>query len=216
MSDEDLVLDVSEELVWDPKLATAGIAVDADDGVVTLRGTVGTLRQKIEAKRAAERVHGVRKVQNELEVRLITDDRKEDVQFRADVLQALMLDSDVPATVDARVDDGVVTLTGTAEYQFQREEAERVASKIVGVLNVSNQITIAYPTPDAEEVKESIERAFTRNADIDADDVRVSTSDGSVILEGSVRSWSEHDAALAAAWSAPGVKHVDDRLHVVY
>jgi osmotically-inducible protein OsmY len=215
MSDE-LQVRVFEELLSDPKLATTSIAVAADSGVVTLRGTAGTLRQKIEAQRAAERVYGVKKVKNELEVQLIAGNRKEDAELRADVLQALMLDSLVPSTVDARVRDGVVTLTGIADYQFQREEAERVVINMVGVVNLIDQIKIAHPTPDADDVKRTITESFERNATIDAGRVRVSTSNDTVILEGLVSSWAEHDAAVAAAWSASGVKHVDDRIEVTY
>jgi osmotically-inducible protein OsmY len=216
MSDDELQVRVFEELLSDPKLATTSIAVAADSGVVTLRGTAGTLRQKIEAQRAAERVYGVKKVKNELEVQLIAGNRKEDAELRADVLQALILDSLVPSTVDARVRDGVVTLTGIADYQFQREEAERVVINMVGVVNLIDQIKIAHPTPDADDVKRTITESFERNATIDAGRVRVSTSNDTVILEGLVSSWAEHDAAVAAAWSASGVKHVDDRIEVTY
>lgn len=216
MSDQELQTRVCEELLSDPKLATASIAVAADDGVVELRGTVSTLRQKVEARRAAERIHGVKKVNNDLDVHPITDSRKLDTELRTDVLQALMLDSLVPSTIDARVRDGVVTLTGVADYQFQREEAERVVINIVGVVNLSDEIKLVHPTPDAEAVKRTISDSFERNATIDAGRVRVSTSEDTVTLEGLVSSWAEHDAAVAAAWSASGVKQVDDRLEVTY
>jgi osmotically-inducible protein OsmY len=216
MSDDELQVHVFEELLSDPKLTTASVAVSADDGVVTIRGTVPSLRQKIEAQRAAERIHGVKKVNNDLDVRLITGNRKEDAELRADVLQTLMLDSLVPSTIDAHVSDGVVTLTGVADYQFQREEAERVVINMVGVVNLIDEIKIVHPTPDADDVKRTITESFERNATIDAERVRVSTSDGTVILEGLVSSWAEHDAAVAAAWSASGVKHVDDRIEVTY
>jgi osmotically-inducible protein OsmY len=216
MADDELQVRVFEELLSDPKLATASIAVAADSGVVTLRGTAGTLRQKIEAQRAAQRVYGVKKVKNDLEVKLIAGMPKEDAELRADVLQALMLDSLVPSTVDAHVRDGVVTLTGVADYQYQREEAERVVINIVGVVSLIDEVKIAHPSPDAEGVKRSIGESFERNAAIDADRVRVSTSNSTVILEGLVSSWAEHDAAVAAAWSASGVTHVDDRIEVTY
>jgi osmotically-inducible protein OsmY len=216
MSDDELQVRVCKELLSDPKLATASIAVAADDGVVTMRGTVGTLRQKLEAQRAAERIHGVKKVNNDLDVRLINRNRKEDTELRADVLQALMLDSLVPSTIDARVRDGVVTLTGIADYQFEREEAERVVINMVGVVNLINDVKIVHPTADADDVKRAITDSFERNATIDAERVRVTTSSDTVILEGLVSSWAEHDAAVAAAWSASGVKHVDDRIEVTY
>ena len=214
--DNDLATDVGDELFWDPKLDNSAIAVSADDGKITLRGTVGSLREKREATKAAQRVFGVISVDNQLQVRLMDDDRRADADLRGDVLQALMLDSLVPTTVDAKVDDGFVTLTGTADWQYQRDEAESVASNIVGSLDVFDEIELNDPTPAAGDVQESIKKAFKRNAKIDADDLYVSTDNGTVTLDGNVSSWAEHDEAIDAAWAAPGVKSVNDDLTVSY
>ena len=215
-SDTDLVADVSDELFWDPKVDNTAIAVSADDGTITLRGTVGSLREKLEAKKAAERVYGVISVDNDLQVKLMNDAKRGDAEVRGDVLQALMLDSLVPSTVDAKVDDGLVTLTGTANWQYQRDEAEFVASNIVGTLDVVDEIDLQYATPDRSDVKESIKKAFKRNAALDAKDLDISTSNGSVTLQGTVNSWAEHDEAIGAAWAAPGVTSVQDDLTVAY
>ncbi len=215
-SNEDLVSDVNDELFWDPKVDNTAIAVSADDGRITLRGTAGSLREKREAKSAAERVFGVISVDNQLDVRLLNDDRRGDAELRGDVLQALMLDKMVPKTVDVKVDDGFVTLKGTANWQYQRDEAEFVASNIVGALDLVDEIELKYPTPDAGDVKEGIKKAFKRNAKLDAGDLDVSTSNGTVTIEGTVHSWAEHDEALSAAWAAPGVMNVDDRMNVEY
>jgi osmotically-inducible protein OsmY len=216
--DIDLVADVNDELFWDPKLDNTAIAVSADDGKVTLRGTVGSLREKLEAKKAAERVYGVISVENQLQVRLLNDAKRGDAELRGDVLQALMLDSLVPKSVDAKVDDGFVTLTGKANWQYQRDEAEFVASNIVGTLDVADAIELEYPSPDRGDVKKSIKKAFKRNAALDAEDLHISTDNGSgsVTLEGTVSSWAEHDEAIDAAWAAPGVTSVHDDLAVAY
>ena len=214
--DNQLTADVSDELFWDPKVDSAAIGVSAHGGTITLRGTVGSLREKREAKKAAQRVFGVTSVDNQLKVRLMDDDRRADADLRGDVLQALMLDSLIPATVDAKVDDGFVTLTGTADYQYQRDEAEFVAANIVGALDVLDEIELTYPTPDAGAVQESIKKAFKRNAAIDANDLTISSHNGTVTIDGTVRSWAEHDEALDAAWAAPGVTSVDDRMSVSY
>jgi osmotically-inducible protein OsmY len=95
--------------------------VAAHDGTVTLRGTVGSLRQKREARKAAQRVHGVVFVNDQLDVRILDEHRREDAELRRDVLQALMLDTAVPITVEATVKNGFVTLTGIATWQYQRE-----------------------------------------------------------------------------------------------
>jgi osmotically-inducible protein OsmY len=216
MSNDELVLAVSDELFWDPKVDNEAIAVSAGDGKITLRGTVGSFRQKREAKNAAERVYGVKSVENDLQVRILDEDKREDAEIRGDVLQALMLDSLVPKTVDAKVNYNFVTLTGTAEWQYQRGEAEFIAGNVPGVIGVDDQITLKSPAPKAGDVKDSIKDAFKRNARLDADDLTVKTSNGTVTIEGVVSSWDEHDEALTAAWAAPGVTAVKDRLTVAY
>jgi osmotically-inducible protein OsmY len=216
MNDQELVANVSDELFWDPKIDTVSVAASADGGVVTLRGTVGSFRQKREAKKAAERVWGVVSVDNQIDVELMGEQRREDADLRGDVLQALMLDSLVPTSVDAWVEDGVVTLTGTVDWQYERDEAEFVAGNLLGVVAIENDIYLADTTPSTADVEKKIKKAFTRNAKLDADALTVSTSDGTVRLSGQVGSWDEHDDAVAAAWAAPGVKTVDDLLTVAY
>jgi osmotically-inducible protein OsmY len=214
--DTNLTADVSDELFWDPKLDSTAIAVSADDGRITLRGTVGTLREKREAKKAAERVFGVVAVDNHLQVRLMNDAKRADADLRGDVLQALMLDSLIPKTVDAKVEDGFVTLKGQANWQYERDEAEFVASNIVGALDVFDEIELQYPTPNAGDVKDSVKKAFKRNAALDAEDLDISTDNGTLTVKGTVRSWAEHDEAIDAAWAAPGVVSVRDDLTVAY
>jgi osmotically-inducible protein OsmY len=214
--DNELAADVSDELLWDPKLDNSSIAVSASDGTITLRGTVGSLREKREAKKAAQRVFGVISVDNQLQVKLMNDDKRVDADLRGDVLQALMLDSLVPSTVDAKVEDGFVTLTGTADWQYQRDEAELVASNIVGALDVIDEIELKDPTRSAGDVQESIRKAFKRNAALDADDLNISSDNGMVTIDGNVSSWAEHDEAIDAAWAAPGVTSVHDNMTVAY
>ncbi len=214
--DDDLRAEVNAELFWDPKVDNAAISVSADDGAITLRGTVGSLREKREAKKAAQRVYGVMSVDNQSQVRLLDDARRADADLRGDVLRALGLDSLVPQSVDAKVDDGFVTLTGTVDWQFQRDEADYVASNIVGLLDVFNEIEINNPTPNAFDVKDSIKKALKRNAGIDGDGLSVTSSNGTVTINGNVRSWAEHDEAIDAAWAAPGVTSVRDRMTIAY
>jgi osmotically-inducible protein OsmY len=216
MTDQDLAANVIDELFWDPKVDSEAVAVSADGGVITVRGTVGSFREKREVKKAAERVWGVISVSNELQVQLMGDQRREDADLRGDVLQALMLDSLVPTTVDAWVNQGLVGLTGTVDWQYQRDEAEFIAGNVIGVVGLANDIDLDTTTPSPDDVEKKIKKAFTRNAKLDADDLAVSTSDGMVTLTGTVRSWDERDAAVAAAWAAPGVKVVDDLLTVTY
>src|ERR1041385_3704493 len=139
-ANDDLVTSVSEELFWNPIVDEAAIAVSADEGRITLRGTVGSLREKRAAEEAAGRVFGVLLVESRLQVTRMDDEQRADAELRGDVLQALMLDRLIPQTVDAQVQDGVVTLTGSAQWQYEREEAARVASNVVGALEISDRI----------------------------------------------------------------------------
>jgi osmotically-inducible protein OsmY len=147
-------------------------------------------------------------------VKILNEDKRIDADLRGAVLQALTLDATVPATTDAKVYDGVVTLTGTTEWQYQRDEAAFVAGNVQGVISLVNEISLTTRQPYAGDVEESIREAFKRSARLDAGSVWVDTEDGRVTLSGFVPSWSEHDAALAAAWAAPGVVSVDDELVV--
>jgi osmotically-inducible protein OsmY len=214
MADEALSRLVTAELAWDPKVHSGAIAVTAHGGTVNLRGTVGSPREKHEARKAAERVSGVEYVENELDVRILNEHRREDAELRGDVLQALMLDSAVPTTVDANVRNGQVTLTGVATWKFQRDEAEFVAGNVSGVAGVHNEVALATPAPNAGDVSQSIRKALERDAKLQASNINVDALNGTVRLTGTVNSWSEHDAAVAAAWAAPGVIEVDDRVDV--
>ena len=216
MSNDDLQRYVTDELYWDPKIDSKAIAVSVDDGAVTLRGTVGSFREKQEAKQDAERVYGVKDVKNELDVRILNEHRRADADLRGDVLQAMVLDSLVPSTIDAKVDNGVVTLTGKANWQYQRDEAESVAGNLLGVMGVEDEIELIPPGPTAHDVEHSIKKAMERNAKLDAESVSVESSNGTITLRGTVSSWADHDEAVDAAWAAPGVTNVKDHILVAY
>jgi osmotically-inducible protein OsmY len=218
MMDDILVRAVEDELAWDPKVRSEAVAVSADDGAVTLRGTVGSLREKRAAKKAAERVRGVIEVENELEVLpFMTDGDRDDAALRGDVLQALALHGAIPSTVGADVYDGHVALSGQVQWHYEREEAESVAANVPGVVDVENAIRLSRSADDAaRDVSHAIRSAFKRDAKLDANGLTVAASDGLITVEGTVRSWSEHDSAIAAAWAAPGVRYVDDKILVAY
>ena len=214
LTDERLELSVAAELSRDPRVDSEAITVSVYDGVVTLAGTVGIVRQKRGAEKAAERVHGVVLVNNELDVHIRTEHRREDADLRSAVLQALALDGQVPATVDVRVNDGFVTLVGTARWQHQREEAEFVAGNILGSTGVDDAIDLVDLGPAADNVRESIKEALQRHATVEADNIGVEIANGTATLTGDVRSLSERDAVIAATRAVPGVRVVNDRLDV--
>ena len=213
MTDDELRRQVAAELSWDPQVDSEVIEVSADSGTVTLLGTVDSLRQRRAGSEAAARVRGVIRVANDLRVRIPDRDQREDDDLCGDVLEALMLDGSAPMTVDAQARGGLVTLTGTAQWHYQREKAESRTAEVTGVACVDNAITLAQA--DAGDAGAAITAAFRRNAVLEADEVSVQTFPGGlVILSGTVRSWVAHDHAVAAAWSAPGVLQIDDRISV--
>jgi osmotically-inducible protein OsmY len=133
--------------------------VSVDNGIVTLRDTVGSFRQKREAKRAAERVYGVRNVNNALDIRVLTAHRRKDAELCGEVPHTLVLDALVPTTVDATVKGGIITLTGTAEWQYQRqEEAGFVAAYVLGVTDIENDVDVVSPILDTGEIHHSIKK----------------------------------------------------------
>jgi osmotically-inducible protein OsmY len=142
MTDDELRRQVAAELSWDPQVDSEAVEVSVDGGTVTLRRTVGSLRQKRAGSNAAARVRGVTQVANELAVPIADTDWRDDEDLRGDVLEALMLDGSVPMTVDAQARAGLVTLTGTAQWHYQREEAEARTADVPDVTGIDNAITL--------------------------------------------------------------------------
>lgn len=209
--------DVQEELEWEPSVDASKIGVTAiDTGIVTLTGTVATYAEKVTAERAAKRVSGVRVVANDIEVRLIGSMKRTDTDIAQAVLRALEWDIAVPhEKIKARVDNGWVTLDGEVALQFQRAAAENAVRRLSGVRGVTNQILLQVrPSVQPAEVKDRIEAAFRRSADIDARGIQVDAKDSMITLRGKVRTWAERDEAERAAWAAPGVLAVKDELIV--
>lgn len=213
-TDRELQEMVLNGLEWEPGVDAGHIGVAVRDGIVTLTGTVTTLHQKWTAERAARHVFGVRAVANDIEVAPDDATARTDPAIADAAANALRWNAAVPLdAVQVTVRQGWVTLTGEVDWQYQREAAERAVQHLYGVKGVANSIFVR-PHVSLPDVKAKIENAFRRSAEVDAAHVQVEAIDGNVILRGTVRSLTERKEAERAAWSAPGVTNVDDRLVV--
>jgi osmotically-inducible protein OsmY len=213
-SDHEIELDVKEELRWDPDLDAADIAVSVKKGVVTLAGFVKNYAAKYDAETAAKRVAGVLGVADDIEVRIPSVDQRPDPEIARDAVAAIK--SQLPISSESTkviVKDGWVTLEGRVEWQYQRNTAETSVRRIKGVKGVSNLIQLK-PRVQPSEIKRKIQDAFKRSAEVDADHITVEATGGEVVLKGTVRSWIERQEAERAAWAAPGVTKVEDRIVV--
>lgn len=215
MTDRDLQENVQAALEWEPSIDAAEIGVTVSDGVVTLRGDIHSFAQRTAAERVALRVFGVKGVANDLNVKLTDGQVRTDTDVAQSALSALKWHSMLPADkIVVLVSNGWVTLKGHLDWEYQRAAAERVVRELTGVRGVTNSITLE-PHASAVDVKSKIEAALKRSAEVDARRINVAVSDGRITLSGNVHSWFERDEARRAAWAAPGVRYVDDRIAVV-
>lgn len=215
VSDRALQQDVLDELEFEPSVDAAHIGVTANAGVVTLTGFVDSFAEKFAAERAAARVKGVKAIAEEIEVRLPTEKRRSDEEIAKRALDIFNWDAALPKDrFKVKVEKGVVTLTGQADWQYQKTEAESDVRKLSGIIAVINDITVR-PTADPVNIEEQILRALRRNAETEASSIKVEVTGNKVTLAGQVHGWRERNIAEHAAWSTKGVAQVIDRITIV-
>lgn len=212
--DVSLKHDVEDELEWDPGVDASKIAVTTADGVITLSGSVRSYSDRWNAEKIAKRVHGVRGVANDIEVSIDESEKRDDSDIALSAVNALNWNFSIPKDrIKVTVSKGWLTLDGEVDWQYQKRAAEDAVRHLRGVRGLSNQVLVR-PKVQATEVKDKIESALRRNAEIDAKNIVVQTTDGNVTLTGAVRSWAEREDAVNAAWAAPGVTKVIDRIEI--
>lgn len=217
MTDSQLRQSIIDELEFDPSFDAAHIGVVVDDNVVSLTGHVKSYAEKVAAIAAAQRVKGVRAIAENIEVRYPFQKQTSDDQIAKRAADILNWDVLVPKdAVTVLVQDGWVTLSGRVDWYYNKIAAEDDIRKLSGVCGVTNKITIKQPSVDPSKVKSQIESALRRHAEVEAKAIQVTVHHGNkVVLEGEVDNWDERRAVEKAAWSAPGVASVEDRLTIV-
>jgi osmotically-inducible protein OsmY len=214
MSDKTLRQAVMDELEWDPSFNAQHIGVAVEEGVVTLTGHVGSYVERLAAEKAVKRVKGVRAIAEEIEVRFAGDKKTSDDQIARRALDVIAWDSTIPKDkIQIKVQNGFVTLAGEVDWFYQRDDAEAAVRKLTGVKGLSNEIKVK-PQVRGSDIKQRIETALKRNAEVEAEAIKVTVQDGRVILDGKVKAWYERELAERTAWSAPGVVSVEDRISI--
>jgi len=212
-NDLQLQTDVERELRWEPCLCAEQIGVSVKNGVVELDGHVDTYFEKWAAEHAAMRVSNTRAVASEIKVEMPSSEIRTDEDIARTAATGLEWNCSVPDTVKVQVTDGALTLVGSTEWQYQKEEAERAVRSLRGVKRVVNEISVK-PRAGAMDLRIRIEDALRRNGDMDSKHVTVETFGGDVTLRGHVRSWAGREEAVHTAWAAPGVTSVDDLIAI--
>jgi osmotically-inducible protein OsmY len=208
-----LKLDVEDQLAWDQQVDMTRIVVSADDGKVTISGTVPSLYQVARAGEDVTLVGGVKLLDNQLLVGRLGD-AITDAAIAAASAESLNGDKFVPqGSVTVDVHDGWVTLGGEVRHHYQRQAAEHAVRKVDGVLGIDNGIALT-DAPIPSDVADRITNAFERAAIINDSLIEVSNVGHTVYLDGKADSWAARQAAEDTAWNAPGVNMVIDRLEV--
>jgi len=214
-TDNEIKQQILRELKWDSRIGWAQIGVNVGNGVVALTGAVSSYAKKLAAQHAAHRIRGVLDVANDIEVKPDPLIARTDVDIARGIRQVLEWDALVPdERIKSTVSDGWVTLEGDVDCWREREDAEQAVLRLVGVIGLTNMLTIKPGQIAAGVLRDDIECALERRADREAERLRIEIHDGTVDLFGRVHSWQEKRAVIGAISHSPGVRRVKDHVRI--
>ncbi|MEX2606758.1 MAG: BON domain-containing protein [Kiritimatiellia bacterium] len=229
-SDDQIESSFTESHVYRTHLNEDDISIDAEDGVVTLSGTVASKSNKDLAEDTAAALVNVTRVISTIQTEEEVDEDSSDKWIERKVNFSLLFHRNVAmgsTTVD--VENGIVTLSGKASSQAQKDLTGEYASDIDGVESVVNNITV---TADSEDVNsEDVERTPGEKID-DASvtaqvksvlknhrstretDIKVITRTGKVTLTGIARNDAEKALVSKMVSNVKGVDNVNNEMTV--
>jgi osmotically-inducible protein OsmY len=214
-TDTQLQQDVSAELRWEPSIHATEIGVAVKDGAVTLSGEVGSYSEKLSAERAAQRVSGVKGLAIDMKVKIPGWSIRSDTDIARSAEQTLEWTTFLPVdSIKVTVEHGWVTLSGKADWTYQKTAAIKAVHHLLGVTGVSDQIVVKNSV-SSSSIKSDIEAALKRRAAADAKTVSVDVDGSTVTLHGNIHSWSEREMAKQSAWNSQGVYNVVDKMVIV-
>lgn len=214
-SDTEVKRDVEAELKFDYRIHDNNIGVAVHNGVVTLAGTAESAIERLAAGEAAHRVLGVLDVANDVQVKIPGSNRKTDGEIAEAVRSALEWNVLVPdRNIRTTVTDGWVTLEGEVDTLAQCHAADECIRPLVGVVGITNKLSVTQNGIKAAAIRRTIEDALDRRARRESRHVDVDVKDGVVTLSGTVHSWGDRIAIEQAARHAHGATQVVSRLSV--
>lgn len=214
-SDAEIIEQVVQELRWDCRTETSPIRVFVEDGVVTLNGQVKYYAIKRAAEEAAHRIAGVAAVNDLLDVKTPFAEYRGNCEIAEAVTRAFAWNVLVPAErIEVLVNQGIVSLTGTVDCLSQREEAERAVVNLLGVRGIVNEVTVQAQPMEAATVCADIKNTLERQAVAETPQVVVDIDQGAIRLSGTVPSWNQRCAVLAAVGFTHGALQVVDELKI--
>ncbi len=239
-SEEEIREAVETALAANPRVFSFNVRPVVNDDVVILRGEVNNLKAKRAAADEAREVIGVNRVKNRLKVKNVT--RMSGEKLEADIRDALARDPYVDQyEIIVEVSNSIANLYGTVDSYFEKAQADDIASRVIGVVEVDNNLTVSntmepftydpyvddwyvydydwydyqpyYTMKNDVEILEDINSEMFWSPFVDADEVNVSVEDGVATLTGEIDSWMEYSSATENAYEG-GATWVNNNLEL--